>query len=622
LPPDTNGDVGPNHYIQTVNSRFKVLSKTGSELLAPTTFNTLFSALDTSTPCGNSNRGDPVAFYDHLADRWVVSDFAFTSFPGSSFYQCIAVSKTSDPVAGGWWLYALQVEPSNPNYLGDYPKFGLWPDAYYMTVNMFSNNTTFNGVRVFALPRTAMINGSGAPNPGAVAFTVTPAALGDSYSLVPAGFRTGSAPPAGSPEYFLSIDSPSTGGVMLSQVPVWRFHVDFQTPANSTFGVGATHTADGNIAVDPFTDAFTTSTSAIVPQSGTSALLDTLGDKIMYPVVYQNRNGTESLWAAHTINNNQNGTGPTAVRWYQFNVTGSTIPASPVQSQTWNNNADGLWRWMPSIAVDAQGNMAIAYSTSSSTIFPAIRYAGRFANDALNSLAQGEAVLQAGGGSQTSSSGRWGDYSMLAIDPADSKTFWQTHEYYSSTSGSSWNTRIGAFKFPIAPLQLVNGVSRKIHGDAGPFDIPLSSTECRTGGINGSYTLIFTFSNNVTSGNLTIDSGTGNVSGSPVLSGNTITVNLTGVANAQTLGFTLHNVTDEFGQSLPDTPGTLVVLIGDTNGNSVVNASDVAQTKTQIGQPVTNANFRNDVNPNGAINGSDAALVKSHSGGSAGATGR
>src|SRR5262249_17499294 len=158
---------------------------------------------------------------------------------------------------GGWWLYALQTDPSNPSFLGDYPKFGLWPDAYYFSVNMFSNNTTFNGVRVYALNRTAMLNGTGAPSTGAVAFTITPADLGDTYSLVPAPFRTGSPPPIGTSEYFLAISSPPVAGTVQNQVYAWRFHVDFATPANSTFGVGAGHTSDGTITVNNFVDAYT-----------------------------------------------------------------------------------------------------------------------------------------------------------------------------------------------------------------------------------------------------------------------------------------------------------------------------------------------------------------------------
>jgi Cohesin domain len=448
LPPDTDGDVGSNHYIQSVNSRIKIINKAGTQLLAPTTYNSFFSALGPGTPCGNNqNDGDGVVFYDHIADRWVVSDFAFPGFPGTSFYQCIGVAKTSDPVAGGWWLYAVQTDSTNTNYLGDYPKFGLWPDGYYMAVNMFSTNTTFNGVRVYAFNRAAMLSGGSAST---VAFTVTPANLGDQYSFVPATFRTGSAPPAGQPEYFMDINASATAGTVESQIFVRRFHVDFVTPANSTFGVGANHTPDGIITVNGFVDAFTSTASNIVPNgtATTTQFLDTLGDKLMFPLVYQNRSGTESIYASHTVNNNQNGTGPTAIRWYQFNMTGNTIPAAPAQQQTFNNSADGLWRSMPSINVDAQGNMAIGYTASSTTVNPAIRYAGRLAGDPANDLSQGEATMIAGGGHQTSTSGRWGDYSSMFVDPSDSCTFWHTNEYYSANSGSAWNTRIGTFKFP------------------------------------------------------------------------------------------------------------------------------------------------------------------------------
>ncbi|HMF55822.1 MAG TPA: DUF4214 domain-containing protein [Pyrinomonadaceae bacterium] len=454
LPPDTDGDIGQSHYIQSVNSSIRIFNKAGTSLSGPTTYNSFFSALGASTPCGNNqNDGDGVVFYDHIANRWVVSDFAFPAFPGTSFYQCIGVSKTGDPVAGGWWLYAMQVDPANPTFLGDYPKFGMWPDAYYMSVNLFSNNTTFNGVRVYALPRSAMVNGTGAPNPGAIAFTLTPATLGDAYSLVPASYRTGLIPPAGRPDYFMAINSSAVAGTVETQVFTWKFHADFAVPANSTFGLGATHTPDGTTTVNGFVDAFTSTNSTnIVPQTGTARLLDTLGDKLMYPLVYQNLAGVESIYAAHTINNNQGGTGPTAIRWYQFNVTGNTIPATPLQQQTFNNSADGLWRFMPSLNVDGLGNLAIGYSESSSTTNPAIAYAGRLITDAPNTLAQGEAILQAGIGHQTSASGRWGDYSATFVDPGDNCTFWHTNEYYTATSGANWATRIGTFKFPTCVL--------------------------------------------------------------------------------------------------------------------------------------------------------------------------
>ena len=294
-----------------------------------------------------------------MADRWVVSDFAFGAFPGAGpFMQCIGVSRTSDPVAGGWWLYALQVDPANANRLGDYPKFGLWPDAYYLSMNEFSNNTTFNGVRVYALDRNSMINAGPA---NAIGFTIAAADLGDQYSLVPASFRTGDPPPAGQPEWFMDVNSSSVAGTVENQVFVRRFHVDFATPANSVFGVGAAHTPDGIITVNGFKDAFNASTSDLCPNGTvtTTQWLDTLGDKIMYPLIYQNIGGVESIYADQTIllATDATLTGPTAVRWYQFNMTGNTIPATPTQQQDWNNGADGLFRWMPSINVDWQGDV-------------------------------------------------------------------------------------------------------------------------------------------------------------------------------------------------------------------------------------------------------------------------
>ena len=199
LPPDTDGDVGPNHYIQSVNSSIKIFDKLGNALNGTngTTYNSFFSALGGGNPCGNNqNRGDGIAFYDHMADRWVVSDFAFGAFPGAGpFMQCIGVSRTSDPVAGGWWLYALQVDPANANRLGDYPKFGLWPDAYYLSMNEFSNNTTFNGVRVYALDRNSMINAGPA---NAIGFTI--AACRSRRSIQPgAGELPHRRPAAGGP---------------------------------------------------------------------------------------------------------------------------------------------------------------------------------------------------------------------------------------------------------------------------------------------------------------------------------------------------------------------------------------------------------------------------------------
>jgi hypothetical protein len=445
LPPDTDGDVGPNHYVEALNVAFRVYDKSGTPLTPPTTFNSLFAPL-VGTPCSGSNGGDPFVFYDHIADRWVISDFAFPSLSGP-FYQCIGVSTSGDPT-GTYNLYAIQVEPSQPTWIGDYPKMALWSDpqpggAYHLTVNLFDGPTlAFEGVRVFAFDRGSMLTGGPA---NAIAFTLSLAGVGDSYSFVAANFRTGDAPPAGRDEMVLAVDA-TVPGATLTQVHARFFHVDFVTPSNSTFGVGPDHTPNAEITVNPFVQAWTASTYNLVPQQGTSQKLDTLGDKIMTPLVYQNRNGTESLWADQTTMLNFPN-GPTAVTWYQFDVTGGTFPATPVQQQEWTNGGDGLFRWMPSIAVDQDGNTAIGYSTSSDSIFAGIRYAGRLAGDPANDLGQGEAIMTNGGGAQTHPLGRWGDYTYTSIDPSNGMDFWHVNEYYTATSSASWATKIGKFNF-------------------------------------------------------------------------------------------------------------------------------------------------------------------------------
>src|SRR6266542_3944980 len=288
LPPDTDGDVGPNHYVEGVNVVFKVFDKNGGTVAGPTTFNSLFAPL-VGTPCSGLNAGDPFVFYDHQADRWVISDFAFATFPSAGpFYQCIAVSTSPDP-AGTYNLYALQHEPSHITWLGDYPKFAMWndggtQDAYFFTVNLFqgSPSVAFEGVRACGLDRESMIGGGPA---NAICFTVPLAGVGDSYSFVAANFRTGDPPPAGRDEMVLAVDSPASNPTTLTQVHARFFHVDFVTPANSTFGVGANHTPNAEITVDPFVEAWTnTAGFTIVPQSGTGQHLDSLGDKIMTPV--------------------------------------------------------------------------------------------------------------------------------------------------------------------------------------------------------------------------------------------------------------------------------------------------------------------------------------------------
>ena len=408
-PPDTHGDVGPNHYIQTVNTSIGIYDKATGARLAAFTLDNFFGG--TGTPCDTANQGDPYTLYDVYSGRWIVTDF---SWPGSvsagPYYQCFAISKTADPVAGGWWFYGLQVSTRD---LNDYPKLGIWHDGIYMTANMFRRASSFSGSKIWALNRADMI--SGAPL-RSISFS-----LGSSYaSLLPAHVRS-TLPPASRPEFFLARGGTST------TLRMWKMTTNWTTPSASTL------TGPTNITVASYTVP-----SGKVPQSGSTVTLDTLSDRLMSAVAYSNVGGNEALWVNHTVSSG----GTMGVRWYEIRNPAAT----PTVFQQGTFQPDSTYRWMGSVGVDKQGNMAVGYSASSSSLFPQIRYAGRLAGDPAGALSQGEATLIAGTGSQTSYS-RWGDYASMQVDPVDGCTFWFTTEYY-ATTGTNWQTRVGSFKYP------------------------------------------------------------------------------------------------------------------------------------------------------------------------------
>lgn len=412
-PPDTHGDVGPNHYIQAVNTSIGIYSKTGTQLAA-FTFDTLFAG--TGTPCDADNNGDPVVLYDNVSGRWIITDFAWTNTQSGPYYECIAVSQSADPVSGGWYFYGLRADDATHPWLNDYPKLGSWHDGIYMTANMFDcltstcSSASYKGVRVWALNRTAMINGQ--------PLVYQYADLGSAYfSLVPSNAKV-NQPPAGTPNYMMSLQNTTT-------MYTWKMSIDWNNSGNSSF--------TGPVA----TTVATYSNAAAVPQLGTSVTLDSLAGRLMVQLQYSNVGGTPALWVTHSVSTSSRA----GIRWYEFrNLTGT-----PSVYQQGTYSPDATHRWMGSVAVDSQGNMAVGYSASSSSINPQIRYAGRLAGDTLGTLGQGEATLVSGTGSQTSYT-RWGDYSSLTVD-VDGCTFWYTTEYY-ITTGTNWQTRIGSFAFP------------------------------------------------------------------------------------------------------------------------------------------------------------------------------
>jgi len=427
-PPDPNGDVGPNHYVQTVNLHFAVYSKTGALLLGPVTNNTVWSGFGGA--CQTSNDGDPIVLYDSIADRWLLSQFALPNFPNGPFYQCIAVSQTPDPT-GAWHRYAFQ---TSTNKMNDYPKFGVWPDGYYMTANLFLNGSSWAGTGAYVFDRAKMLAGLAAT----MQYFELPAT--DWGGLLPADLDGATPPPAGAPNYMVEIIDGAWDPANWpnDEIHFHKFHVDWVTPANTTFNIAPVQipvAAFSTLCVNPYIDA-------CIPQLGGPGL-NALDDRGMFRLAYRNFGDHESLVVNNTVNN---GSGQTGIRWYELRDPGAATPT--LFQQGTYAPADGAYRWMGSIAMDRDGNMGLGYSVSSSQIYPAIRYTGRLANDPLGTMPQGEASIIAGTGAQTGSAHRWGDYTMMAVDPVDDCTFWYTNEYVQTTSATGWRTRIASFKFP------------------------------------------------------------------------------------------------------------------------------------------------------------------------------
>jgi hypothetical protein len=449
-PPDANGDVGLDHYIEAVNFGLAIYSKSGN-LLARFSEASLWRNANTGTPCDAQSHGDPVVIYDQFANRWIISNFAFgfnQNGPTSPFYECFAVSKTGDPVSGGWWLYPVRTDNggSQPpvGAMGDYPKFGNWNDGcLYMSANNFTfPGGRFVGTMFGSFNKSDMENGQ--PLTSSIGFISD---ANTSYSMIPSNLSgaqfSESLPANGTPNYYAA---QSRG--------TYSFEIRKFTSGTSPkiCGAGGSMSAPVNVAQ--------TAWSNPGDISQPNATVGSLGERLMQKVQYRKVGTKESLWIVHSVEATAN----TTVRsqWVQIDVSGGAVKTSPVQQQIYAPDTT-IERWVPSIAADHDGNVAIGYNLSSGSVFPGIAYAGRLATDPLNQLPQGETVLVAGNGSQRNQCEggpcrRWGDYSAMSIDPVDDCTFWYVNQYYDGQSNGdsgNWQTRIGSFKFPSCGGHLV-----------------------------------------------------------------------------------------------------------------------------------------------------------------------
>jgi MYXO-CTERM domain-containing protein len=424
-PPDTVGDVGPSHYVQMVNSAFAIYDRQGNLLAGPSPIGSIWTAVGWQGLCGLDTLIDPIVVYDQAADRFLLAAFPAVSLP--PFVMCIAVSRTGNPVTGGFYAYEF-VTPELP----DYEKFGIWPDAYYMS--------TFEDpdLGAYAFDRARMLNGQPATFQR---FAISALAGGRLTRILPSDWDGVTPPPIGSPNYFVrSVDGEVHGGS--DRLEVYQFHVDWATPANSSFTLATT------LPTAPFDTQLncTPTFRDCIPQPNTSQRLDDLANRLMWRLQYRNYGGAlgERMVTNQTVD--ADGNGLAGIRFYELRKAGSAWTI--FQQGTYAPDAN--YRWMGSTAMDRDNNIALGYSIvnglgGAGALFPSIRYTGRTPNDPPGTFPGPEQTLFNGSGSQTAGA-RWGDYSAMSVDPVDDCTFWYTQEYM--PANGDWRTRIGSFRCP------------------------------------------------------------------------------------------------------------------------------------------------------------------------------
>ncbi len=461
-PPDPAGDVGPDHYVAMTNLSYQVWNKDGTSAFGPAANNTLWTGF--GGPCETENAGDPIVLYDQISDRWLLSQF--TDSTGPDFFNCIAISQTSDPT-GAYYRWAILNNNGTDDLFPDYPKYGIWSDGFYISTRDF-NAGSYAGVGVYALRRDDLVMGN--PSPSIVYFfvdrAVDPWRVGD--GLLPADIDGSTLPPIDSPQYFVgTMDDGGPYGAADDALSFWEFDADFDTPANSTF------TLTTIIPIADYDTIFPCGGAGrgCIAQEGTTNRIDiqSYRQRPLHRLAYRNFGTHESFVTNQSVEASANVGG---IRWWEIRD-----PSTPTvhQEGTYGPGAtDGISRWMGSIAQDADGNMGLAYSASSSAIHPAIRFTGRLVTDPLGEMDRTEGSIIEGTGSQTTNE-RWGDYTSTNIDPVDDCTFWHVNEYYDA-DGGDWQIRVGSFKFnecgdpgillsPITPSQAI------CTGDAASYDI-------------------------------------------------------------------------------------------------------------------------------------------------------
>jgi len=436
-PPDTNGRVGATQYVQFNNTSFAVFNKTtGALLYGPAAGNTLFQPLGGA--CASHNDGDPVVAYDILSGRWILSQFVVGASPDFS-HQCVAVSQTQD-ATGAYYLYDFVTDTTN---FVDYPKIGVWPDGYYMSGHVFNpTGTAFLAGRIYVFERARMISGQAARMVQADLKTYSNR---PQYGFLPSDLDSLTPPPAGEAAFVIGPDPVSKNSLDSTRVRVMWGNTPTitlsETQISATWDVAP---CVGNPSGKKDFNCVPEPAPAVAAD-----YLDNLSLHMMYRLPYRNFGGNpvqESLVGNITVKGSASNPDHGAIRWYEFRNAGSSS-TTPTVFQASTYDPDTAYRWMGSIAMDKDHNIALGYSKSSLSVIPSIWINGRLVSDTPNTLGT-ETQVQAGTGVQQGGGNRWGDYSAMTLDPVDQCTFYYTNEYLKTNGEFNWSTRIASYKFP------------------------------------------------------------------------------------------------------------------------------------------------------------------------------
>jgi hypothetical protein len=438
-PPDPNGEVGPNNYVEMINLVFGVYDKAGNLLLGPVDTGTLWSGFE--IPDCTDPSGDPVVLYDQFTDRWILSQFTTR---GPEYWNCVAVSTTSDPT-GSYYRYAFSTGVNFP----DYPKYGNWTDSYVITTREFGPTIEY-GIGVYALEKNKMVNGQPARSVRFFLDGNDP----DVLPLVGDGLLPGDVDGKQKPKTDSAIpivgtqDDDASYGATFDALNIFDLSVKWRSTVIASLDL---NTQIPTAAFDSIFPCAPTSRDCL-PQPGIvdpNQYLDILSyrQRPTFRVAYRNFKDYEALVTNQSVEARP---GVAGARWYEIRRTGTTY--SLYQQGTYAP-ADGIHRWMGSIAQDKKGDMALGYSVvNGTTVYPGIRYTGRLAGDPLGQMTLGEGTIIDGSGVQTTTNSRWGDYTDMTVDPVDDCTFWYVNEYYTlagqQSSPAGWQTRIASFRLP------------------------------------------------------------------------------------------------------------------------------------------------------------------------------